>query len=160
LKLISFVLAFVCLSLAGCNPFRLPGLRQVAKQEEERETKETEEAIRKSPALQELDRLCTQEIPRPDGFVLVKKFNGFHSVIFVGYGYHSGSGYQEVKTFYMKYFTQHGWLLTKQEDGSWGPMSVEFSKDSYKVVVDRLSGGDGLNYDITCEKPRDSAEER
>jgi len=59
-----------------------------------------------------------------------------------------------VKTFYMKYFAAHGWLLTKQEGGGWGPVYVEFKKDNYIVEVDRLSGRDGTNYTITCEKPR------
>jgi len=159
-KISLLVLAIAVVSLAGCNPRGLPGFRQIAKQEEERETKETEEAIKKSPVLQELDRLCTMEIPRPDGFVLVKKFRGFHSVIFVGYGYSSVSQYQEVKNFYMKYFPQHGWLLTKEENGGGGPVYVEFSKDSYKVEVDRLSGRDGTNYTITCEKLRSSSDEK
>src|SRR6266436_5095862 len=96
-------LAIAAGGLAGCSPSRLPGFSRLAKQEEERETKETEEAIKKSPELQELDHLCTKEIPRPDDFALVKKFNGSQSVIFVGYGYSSQSKYEEVKTFYMKY---------------------------------------------------------
>jgi RHS repeat-associated protein len=39
-------------------------------QQDERITRETREAIKNSPALQELNTLCTEEIPQPNGFVL------------------------------------------------------------------------------------------
>ena len=119
--------------LTACDPRELPGLKQAAKRQEERITRETEEAIKNSKTLQELHHLCTEEIPRPEGFVPVNKFRGLHEEIFLGYGYHSALDYQSVKRFYTNHFNQHGWQLTEQKDGGWGPSKIEFRKDTHEV---------------------------
>src|SRR6185503_3327415 len=85
--------------LTACDPRGLPGLKQEAQRQEERMPRETEEAIKKSTTLQEVHLLCTEEIPRPEGFVPVNKFRGLHGKIFLGYGYHSPLDYQSVKRF-------------------------------------------------------------
>ena len=83
------ILIVVITCLTSCSPRQLPGLKQQAKAQEERITRETAEAIRKSPKLQELDRLCTAEVPRPEGFVLVKRSRDFNDESFLSYGYDS-----------------------------------------------------------------------
>ena len=45
------------LFFVGCNPSKLPGFKQVAEHEQQRITKETQDAINGSPERQELDRL-------------------------------------------------------------------------------------------------------
>lgn len=136
----------------GCNPWGLPGLKQQAKKEEQRITRETEEAIKKSPGLQELNRLCTEEIPRPEGFVSVNKSRDFNEEQFLSYGYHSTHDYQSVKRFYLDYFVQHGWQLKTEKDSGWGPSKLEFRKDSYGVVIYDMGAGEGENYGIVCKK--------
>jgi hypothetical protein len=89
----------VILGFTGCEPRQLPGFKQEAKRQDERITRETEEAIKKSPALQELDHLCTVEIPRPESFVIVNKSRDVHDGKFLSYGYHSQLDYQSVKSF-------------------------------------------------------------
>lgn len=144
----------------GCDARELPGFKQEARRQEQRITRETEEAIKKSPVLQELNHLCTEEIPRPEGFGLVNKFKGLHGVTFLGYGYHSALDYQTVKRFYINYFTQHGWQITKQKDGGWGPSKIEFRKDSHEVMISE-SGyrGEGINYFVECVKLSGSVEQ-
>lgn len=148
---IAFLTATVCLT--ACDPRQFPGFKQEAKRQEERITRETEEAIQKSPALQELNHLCTEEIPRPEGFVLVNKSRDFNKERFLSYGYHSTLGYESVKRFYLDYFAQHGWQLTKQKDGGWGPSEIEFRKDSYGVTIYDMGAGEGENYGLVCAKP-------
>lgn len=95
----------------------LPGFKQLAKHEEQRIIRETEEAIKKSPALQELNRLCTQEIPRPQGFISANLSRDFHEDRFLSYRYHSDLDYESVKRFNREYFAQQGWKLTENASG-------------------------------------------
>jgi len=138
--------------LSACNPRELPGFKQMAKRQEQRITRETEDAIKKSPGLQELNKLCTEEIPRPAGFVLINKDRDFNEEKFLGYGYHSTLDYESVKRFYLDYFAQHGWQLTKQKDGGWGPSEVEFRKEGYRVSIYDMGAGEGENYGVVCAK--------
>jgi hypothetical protein len=152
LKIIPAVLLALSAGSIACNPRVLPGFKEETKRQEERITKETEEAIKKSPALQQLDHLCTQEISRPEGFISVKKSRDFNEEKFVSYGYHSSLDYQSVKRFYLDYSSQHGWQLTKQKDGGWGPSELEFRKDSFAVIIYDMGGGEGENYAVVCKK--------
>lgn len=135
----------------SCNPMDLPGFKQVAKRQEEYTTKQTEEAIKKSILLQELDRLCTKEVPRPNGFTPVNKYKDLRGERFLGYGYNSPADYQTVRDFYLNYFKQTGWQLTNQKDDGWGVPEIEFSKDRYLVRVYYLGDGE-INYSLHCEK--------
>lgn len=146
---LALVVVTVC--VAACDPRGFPGFKQLAKQQEERITRETEEAIKTSPVLQDLDRLCTQEIPRPEGFVPINKYKDLHGERFLGYGYQSKADFSSVKSFYVSYFAQHGWNLTKQNDAKWGPSSVVFRNQKYQVKV-YDAGQDGeINYFLHCE---------
>ena len=147
-------LAFATLSLffTGCNPWRLPVLNEEARRQDERITRETDEAIKKSPKLQELNQLCTEKIPRPAGFELVTKDRDYHEETFVSYGYRSMLDYQSVKRFYLDYFAQNEWEFTKQKDDGWGPSMIEFRKGSYRVTIYDMGAGDGKNYSIVCGK--------
>lgn len=127
--------AIAAVSLCSCDPRQLPGFQREAKRQDERITRETQEAIRNSPALQELDRLCTKEIPRPAGFVLEKMSRDFHEQKFLSYGYRSDTDYQTVKNFYLSYFRDHGWHLSEEKDGGWGPSRIEVRSDRYRVTI-------------------------
>lgn len=135
--------------LAACDPRQLPGFKQEAQRQEERLTRETDEAIKKSPALQELARLCVTEIPRPQGFVEKLKYRDPHEEKFVGYAYNAKVDYAFVKSFYLDYFSQRGWQLTKQKDGGWGPSQLEFRNDKYQVKISDKVQPDGA-YHIVC----------
>ncbi|HKO42307.1 MAG TPA: hypothetical protein VJU84_03395 [Pyrinomonadaceae bacterium] len=145
-------LLILCVSLAACNPREWPGLKQAGKRAEDRGTRATEEAIKKSPSLQELHRLCTEEIPRPNDFVPVSKDKDPHGERYLGYGYHSSADYKIVKEFYVDQLTKLGWQLVKQKDGGWGPREVEFRKDDHLVKIYDMGQGEGINYSLHCEK--------
>lgn len=149
-------LTAAALSLAGCpNPRDLPGVKERIKREGEKSTRETEEAIQQSPVLQELNRLCTKEIPLPDGFHLVVKSRSINTGPFLSYGYYSEADYQRVKAFYIDYFTRNGWRITNQKDEGWGSDLIEFSKDSHKVEFYHGGMDKEVNYSLVCWKLTD-----
>ncbi len=138
--------------ITACDLRQMPGFRQAAKKQEEKITRETQEAIKNSATLQELDRVCTNEIPRPDGFVLVNQTRDFNSERYLGYGYHGDVDYQGVKAFYVNSLPQHGWQLTYEKDKGWGQAQVQFTKNPYRVTIFDLGTHEGANYSIGCEK--------
>lgn len=143
--------AILILLLTGCHPMRLPILKEEARRQDERITRETEEAIKKSSKLQELNQLCTERIPKPTGFELLYKDRDYHQETFLSYSYRSALDYQSVKRFYLDYFAQNGWELKKEKDDGWGPNEIEFHKDSYRVkIYDKEWGGE--TYSILCRK--------
>jgi hypothetical protein len=152
LRLTHIVLLIVAVCFTGCNPWRLPGFKQEAKRQDERITRETDEAIRKSAGLQELDHLCTQEIPRPSKFALDRKYRDYNEEKFLGYGYQSDADYQSVKSFYLKYFNEHGWQIIKEKDGGWGPSEIEFGNERYRLTVYDKGKSEGGTYDVVCAR--------
>src|SRR5882724_9271275 len=88
------------------------------------------------PAFRDLNRLCTEEIPRPKSFVLVQKDRSFNGETFLGYYYQSTDDYESVKRFYKTYFAEHGWVLTKEKDSGWGPKSIEFHNEDHRVTFE------------------------
>jgi hypothetical protein len=71
-------------------------------------------------------------------------YRDFNEENFLGYAYQSSADYKTVKTFYLKYFADHGWQLSKQKDGGWGPSEIEFRNDRYRVTVYDKGESDGL----------------
>ena len=130
---VAITTAAIC--LCSCDPRQLPGFQQEAKRQDERITRETQEAIRNSPGLQELDRLCTKEIPRLHGFVLGKMSREIHEQKYLSYGDQSDTDYRTVINFYLNYFRNHGWQLSEEKDGGWGPSRIEVRNDHYRVTV-------------------------
>lgn len=138
--------------LTGCNPTRLPGLDRIASKEGERLERETREAISKSANLQEIHRLCTQEIPRPNDFVLMTQRKDGNGERFLSYGYRSSFSYHDVKRFYGEYFSQSGWNLSDQKDRGWGDPYIEFSRGEYKVKIYYFGARGDVNYAFHCAK--------
>lgn len=149
MKTIAFtilVLATICIT--SCNPWKLPGLREEARRQDERVSRETDEAIRTTPVLQDLARLCTEEIPRPRDFVESRKYADFNDKKFLGYVYDSALDYSSVRAFYRGFFLQHGWRLAGEKEG-WGPSQMEFRNDKYRVTIYDKGARDGA-YDVVC----------
>lgn len=156
-RVVLAILLASTLYAAGCvDPKEIPGFRGAVREEEEKSTRETEEAIKGSPELQELARLCTEVVPVFEGFRLVYKSGAFKErPLYLSYKYYSEADYLKVKGFYKSYFEQRGWRLTEQKDGGWGQRWVEFRKGVYKVKV--FHGmSEEVNYAIHCEKLSDS----
>jgi hypothetical protein len=141
-----------CSLLIACNPREMPGFKQIAKREDARITRETDEAIQNSPGLQELERLCTLDIPSPTDFVLVQKSRDFNEQKFLIYYYRSGMTYERVKTFYSDFLRQHGWQLTEQKDCCWGPSKLVFRRDSFSVTIYDKEYGEDTSYVVECSR--------
>lgn len=154
--MVAVALAIAVICFSGCvNPKNMPGIRGIVDRETDQITKATEEAVKSSPLLQELDHLCKQEISVPNDFVLVSRNTGTTSAptkrTFLGYGYQSASEYALVKSFYKERLVPKGWAISSETDGGSLP-HVEFQKDSYIVKIYRMSGRDDANYSLLCAK--------
>ena len=132
LKLFSLILLLVCLSCTG---------RQV--------TELTNKAIKDSPELQDLDKVCTQ-IPLPSDFRLIQKGGIDDQKISLSYHYDSQKKYLEVWQFLNTYFKENGWKFVKNESDSI-MKTIEYSNDKYRVVIQN-GGMRNVEYGIYCEK--------
>jgi hypothetical protein len=151
-RIANIALLVSAVAFTSCRLTQLPGFKQEAKRQEERITRETNEAIQKSPALQKLNHLCTEQIPLPDGFVLVNKSRDFNEERFLSYGYRASNDYESVKHFYIGHFTQNGWEVAGQKNGGWGPSNVRFRNGEYQVTIYNMRATDGINYALVCAK--------
>lgn len=153
LDILRAILLTVALTLfVSCNPTKWPGFKERAEREQQRITKETQEAINSSPELQELDRLCRKQIPLPADFALVKMHHDSRKKSFVGFGYHSITPYQNLKTLYKTYFTQQKWRQTAETDAGWGNSYIEFTNETHTVKIYHFGPGPGVNYSFHCAR--------
>lgn len=134
-----------------------PIFRKLAENEDAKRIKHTDEEVAKSPELQELDHLCTKEIPLFEGFVPNGRFAGPTWTTSLTYFYRSPAAYARVKAFYVSYFSQDGWTLTQQKENSWGPDELEFKKPTYRIIISHGGLGDA-DYAMDCDKLSDSGE--
>ena len=126
-----FVVTF---SITSCRPTDLPGLRELAKSEDERMTKAAQKKIETIPVFRELNQLYTKEIPIYKGFSL-SSLTSSGKTNNISYRYDSNANWRDVKPFYKDYFTTHGWEITEEYDTNWGEDKVEFRKNNYRVIL-------------------------
>ena len=148
------ILATSVLCLSGCfNPRNTPFFKKLGADWERKNAEYTEEALKESPVLQEIDRLCTNEIALFDGFRLIRKSTTQSGNPYLSYDYTSEADLQQVKRFYLNYFTQNAWQTIKDQEGGWGPRwHAIFRKDSYKVSITYFGKGEEINYGFFCQK--------
>lgn len=126
-----------------------PVFRELAKREDAKHIKWSDEQIAKSPDLQELDRLCTKTIPLFVGFVPSARFAGPTGKTSLTYYYRSSAKFVQVKSFYIDYFSRNGWVLARQKENGWGPDELEFAKQLYRIIISHGGLGDA-DYAIGC----------
>ena len=149
----TLVLLTAALCHAGCaNPGGLPVFRGIREQERQKTARHTEEALKNSPVMRELDDLCRGEVPVFEGFVFLSMNASYPPKTFLTYFYSSDAQYEKVKGFYTDYFTQKGWQLARQNESGWGPLANEFRKESYKIIVYHKGIGGKADYALHCEK--------
>jgi hypothetical protein len=146
---LSVTLLVLCLT--GCNPTSLPGLRTLAKKEDERQQREADEAIKNNPVFRELDHLCREEIPLFQGFVLVGKHASTNKRKFLTYFFTSKAEFTEVRDFYKQYFSKNNWQTAEQREGGWGSDVSEFRSGSYRFILYHEGLGDA-DFAFHCEK--------
>jgi hypothetical protein len=145
-------LGVACALFANCNPREMPGFKQIAQREGARITRETDEAIKKSPALHELNQLCTRDIPLPPCFALAYKSRDFDEEKFLSYYYRASIEYKDVKRFYLDYLPPRNWQLAEQKDGGWGPSKLVFRREAYEVIIYDKEYGNDTFYSVVCRK--------
>lgn len=59
-------------------------------------------------------------------------YRGYQDEMFLGYGYHSDTDYQQIKTLYREYFIGRGWRQTAEREGGWGYPYIEFMSEDYQ----------------------------
>lgn len=140
--------AVICAFCAGCNPKELPFVRDNVKKFDEYTTKETDDAIKKSPELQELDALCKQ-IPLSDRFEFYSKRMASHGPPALFFFYSSEEDFLASDALFKDYFKQRGWEI--RDSNSLNKIS-EFRNEKYLITIQYGGIGKNANYAMSCEK--------
>jgi hypothetical protein len=149
----SLLLLTAALCHAGCaNPSGLPVFREIRERERQETARHTEEALKNSPVMRELDDLCRGEVPVFEGFVFLSMDASYPPRTFLTYFYSSDADYEKVKGFYTNYFTEKGWQLSRRDEDGWGSLTIEFRKESYKIIIFHKGMGGKADYALHCEK--------
>jgi hypothetical protein len=111
-------------------------------------TQLTNEAIKKSEALQELDKVCAS-VALPEGFKFVSKGGIDDQKISLSYYYNSEIPFEEIYEVFRKHFSEKGW--SEKNLAHRYPKQVEFYNDDYRIYLSHGSGNLS-NYGVNCEK--------
>lgn len=147
-----FVAFSLLILISGCHPRNLPGFRQLSEQQERQMRKVADEKIEKQPVFQELNKLCTQEIPIYEGFSLINIHLSWNEEKYLTYFYFSDADWRKVRVFYKDYFAKNSWQIIEDYDTNWGSNKIEVKKDSYRVILYNNGLGEDANYGFHCEK--------
>lgn len=113
-------------------------------------TEQTNEAIKNSPELKQLDKVCTQ-IPLLADFQFVQKGGIDDQKISLSYKYNSETRYEEFWKVLKNYFEQNNWKLVKEGEGTISSIKIiEFTNEKFRVVQHK--GMRSVDYGIYCEK--------
>lgn len=148
LTFVAVILLIMTFCFAGCNPKELPILKEKLKDWDEFTTRETEEAIKRNPELQELDNLCKQ-IPLSERFKLYSKRMASHGPPALFLFYYSEDDFDKSDKLFREYFKQNGWEIFNKN--SMNRIS-EFRKNNYIISIQYGGVGQSANYAISCEK--------
>lgn len=141
-----FTLLTSTFSFTGCiHPKEILFGKENIKRADEESTRKAEEAIKKSPVLQELDKMCA-DIPKPENFKFYSKYKGNQS-IFVSQTFISPADYWELMKFYKPYFEENGWQLVEEEG-----TSCKFKKGVYELSIFNATDMNEAFYSFSCKK--------
>ncbi|MEZ5428393.1 MAG: hypothetical protein R2747_19140 [Pyrinomonadaceae bacterium] len=148
MKRMRYVLAIglLCFSLMGCKI--LPGFEELMTQEDKRETRETEKAIKNSPELQELDELC-RKLPQVNEFRLIGKARNFRKPTKLTFFYYSEKDPYSLDRVFRNYFREKGWETVEKNTMN---QTSDFRNEYFTVNIQY--GGISLdsNIGISCGK--------
>ena len=152
-SMIGLVLAQILVASACVNPNKLPGVSAIGEREAERAHKEADEAIKNSPALQELDTFCTQQVPPALGFTrLYRRLDRSGGRLTLSQSYHSDAAFATVKQEYKNRLVPAGWRVTVEEDVSRAESRIEFAGDGHTMKIYNVPSAKEANYVVYCEK--------
>ena len=112
------------------------------------DTKRAEEGIKNDSRIKELDDLCSQ-LPKHEKFQLIGKYKGFNHVGISHYYSSPHIYFEEIETFYDKYFLENGWNAYPS-NGLNGRKTLIFTKDNCEIDIEE-SLIPGTKYSFTCK---------
>ncbi|MBK9165629.1 MAG: hypothetical protein IPM21_17305 [Acidobacteria bacterium] len=118
---------------------------------ERRKTEATKEAIRKSPSLHEVNRVC-ESLPKTDSFRLILMRNSFRAdVDLLEYGYLADEPYEKVRDIFVDFFNREGWTDVYEQSGI-NTISVRGQKDGFSAGFTHEPAHSGVNYTLICRR--------
>jgi hypothetical protein len=137
--------------LAGaCSPRELPVFKQLSEKSMAESTKRTDEAIRDSSVLQDIDAECKKIPNASDSKIVWKNVDLDEPPLLTTY-YYSGESFERMKLIWDSYFEKLGWVPVKKEP-LWGPKALEYRNTEFSVGIFYGNLGDGQTYAIGCQK--------
>lgn len=137
-----FVLVFT-----GCGYF--PPTESL--ESERRTTEATKEAIRNSPSLQEVNRVC-ESLPKTESFRLILMRRSFRAdVELLEYGYLADEPYETVRDIFFDHFSREGWTDVYEQSGI-NTISVRGQKDGFSAGFTHEPAHRGVNYTMICRR--------
>ncbi|HCA57570.1 MAG TPA: hypothetical protein DEP46_06230 [Blastocatellia bacterium] len=133
--------------LSGCGYF--PPTESL--ESERRKTEATKEAIRNSPSLQEVNRVC-ESLPKTDSFRLILMRKSFRAdEEYITYGYLADEPYEKVRDIFVDFFNREGWTDVYEQPGI-NTISVRGHKDGFSAGFTHEPVHRGVNYTLICRR--------
>jgi len=144
------LLPLIC-TFAGCNVREVSLFKKLAQSSDEEITRQTEEAIKKDPDLQELNRIC-MDIPLPQNSHLVRKGgpDDQHKSIWVLYK--TPASFDDLERGWLSHFQTSTWRLKERRDSSLMRI-LEFESQQSSVEIQYGGMGESANVAFGCKKP-------
>lgn len=140
-------------ALSGCiNPNKLPGIRSIAEQQDERRRKETDEAVRNSAALQELDAFCTRQVPPALEFTQISRQLDAPKKVSLVYGFNSKADFETAKQEYKSLLLPQGFSVMLEENFTFGNSRILFANETYSLRIYYFGRLEKVNYKVHCER--------
>ena len=128
----------------GCS-----ALDWVQQKDREVTTQATDEAIKRSTALQELDKICTN-IDLPAEFKFLGKGGLDDQKLSLAYNYYSDLQFEEGRKIFEHYFIKEGWIETDLSQRY--PKQLDFANKDYRIAINYRDKFRSSNYTMYCEK--------
>ena len=109
--------------------------------------RETDQLIRQSKDLQNLEKICTQ-LPILGRLTPVRKFVGKNENT-LSYYYSLSQDFNHLKAVYKESLLRDGWIVAKEEPSLWEEQ-IEFEKETLRVHIAYGNFGNE-NYALHCE---------
>ncbi len=132
---------FLFLTSLGCH--------SIQQKQIEIQTRETNNAIAKSEALQELNRICV-DVKLPDNFTFMSKGGIDDQKLSLAYRYYSEIPFNDARKTFEKYFADMCW--SEKDLSHRYPKQLEFTNNQYLIAISFLERQSSSNYSIYCEK--------
>jgi hypothetical protein len=148
----SIKLLFSCLvllSISCVTPTKIPIIKDYILAKEKEKTERTEEAIKNSKVLQELDSVCNS-IPLMKEFSLIYKDMNVNNRTSLSFAYYSEIKFADAEKFYTNHFLQNNWKLI--EKGNLSSDYFVYEKDGFRIGIYYSDTGDGVTYLRECDK--------